>query len=180
MDSVDSIVSFTSHYPAIANFVIYLSAFFGAITVMYTLKLISDVHVYKTVSVEQMSVTKLTMLLFFASCCISYAWTMTIIGGTIFDYSDTFVLDDFASTSDLAIASSGDSIEVLKQFSKVTLRLLGLIFGFWGLVNLVRSQLPEGKSEGIWYGLTRLFVAVIFAKPQEFLNMFGGFGDKFW
>lgn len=144
------------------------------------------VYQYHVAGVQQQGsfgLVKITFLLILSSFMIVYAYTMTIVGNTIFAEGTEFTIFDYASTADLVLGGEGDTVEILREFSISTAKIMGIFIGSWGLFNLVMGTLPNGPANQgdnlITAGFTRLFISVILARPQYFFELFG-LGEMFF
>lgn len=180
MDAIEWMVSVSSHYPAIMDFLVFLSAALGVGFILLTLKTIIAVHVTQTVPESKATFLAIIGMLSAGAFGVSIAWTMSTFTNSIFDIGGAYVLEDLRDTSAFAVQGGSSALAVMQQFVLATFKVTGLIFGVWGMVVMYKAMTPEG-DRGDWSGgLIRIIVGGAFFRPKEILNIFGNFGDKFF
>jgi hypothetical protein len=170
---VQNLIAFSSHYPSIVNFINVIAAVIGVLIIIYTGMLAYKQSTNRLQNNSAFGIGKIIILLFIGSFLITYGYTMMLVGNSVFAYGAAFTITDYASTADLVLADSGNAVKILQDFTILSSRVIAIFVGFWGILNIFHGVKPDGKSELVTAGITRLFVSVILAKPKEFFDLFG-------
>lgn len=177
MDSTNLLIQFSANYPAIAYLIKLFSVLFGTAGCIYGLWLELQVSLYGRMQSSQVGTFKVVMIIFLSGCLLSFGVTMNIVGNTFYNYGD-FVLQQYNDTDSWKVQQGMSNTAAMKTFVIVTSKILGLIFGIWGLVAALLSNLPNSEIK-IWPCIVRLFVGASMFNPIEVLDFFGGWGTKF-
>lgn len=177
MEATDLLVRISSHYPSFAYLIKLIAMLIGTWGVGYAAWLVIQVELLGTKTSQEVGFGKVFLIFTISGCIIGFAVTMNIIGNTFFNYGD-FILGAFNDSDNWLVPKGTEHVKSMQLFVIITSKLLGLIYGFWGLVGALASAMPRSESR---YGMaiTRIVVGAAMFNPIAVLDFFGGWGTKF-
>jgi|GEM_PF-4652812 len=177
MDAVEWMRQIASNYASVMLLIKMIAFLIGAGCIITAITLIAYVQVLGMQTQQQWHLGMLLLLMFVGSLFLSFGVLMQGTSDTVFG-TDTEVLSLYTSQDNWSISESADSTSVLKQFVVLSSRLLGFMFGLWGLITILSSSMPNSQSS-IKGGMVSIVVGVLFVDIISTLNLFGDLGNTY-
>lgn len=174
LDAMNLMVSISAEYPYFYTFITILAAFMGFCMASAVLIYLARVHITQTISPEKFNWGLAIPALILAGMLGGFSTTMMLVSGTALDSGAGSLFPPTAITGGLT------PDKMLGMFAEQTVRMLGYIFGIWGLGEAYFSRMPEGNRTKIWSGSIRVFVGALLINARQVGNWFGGMGDVFF
>lgn len=170
--ATELMINISAQYPGIYTFLMALTALVGFVGCGYVFLLLVQVKVFQTVSTDQFNWGLAIPAVLISAMMISLPYTLAMSTETLFGKGYGSVLPPSEITKGVT------AVAMLGMFAEQTVRILGWLIGFWGLVNIYFSRLPSGDRDQLWSGLIRLALGAVLISARIFGNLFGGMGDR--
>lgn len=168
--AVQLIVNISSQYPSIYKVSLLAFPIIGLSLLGYTLVLFAKQKLGYVNNQSLLTTASFTVAVFLESMLIALPFTIDTT-------AETFLSAGYGSLFPPEVINESDNVlSMIKLFAKYTLRVFGLIFGGYGLIEAVMSRHPDSKSS-LYAGIVRLIAGCVLVRAQDFLNLFGGIGD---
>lgn len=176
MEAVEFMVTVSNNYPSIAWIIKALAVLIGTGGVIFVLVTIVRMEVFQSVPPGAMTYGGLLTITVFSGLLLAFGWTMQFVAQSAFE-TGGHVLEAFEGTQEWAVREGLSPRRALQEFALATCKVLGAMFGFWGLISGMTSTSPNAQH-GLGAAAVRLVAGAIFFSPIEFLDLFGGFGTQ--
>jgi hypothetical protein len=177
VDPTNLLVQISVNYPSIAQLIKLISMLVGIAVLVYTIVLVVRLEVFGTIQSSQLGYWKIILLFLLGGFCVSLGYTLNLVGNTFFNYGD-HVLSSFNDSSNWKVEAGIDPVKGMQRFVITSSQLLGLTFGFWGLIGAIASSMPQSETK-LWPCIVRLVVGAALFNPVAVLDFFGGWGTQF-
>lgn len=177
MEATDLLVRISAHYPWFAYLLKLIAMLIGTWGTGYAAWLVVQVELLGTKSSQEVGFGKVFAIFFISGCILGFGVTMNMVGNSFFNYGD-FIIGSFNDSDNWLVPKGTEHVKSMQLFVIVTSKLLGSIYGFWGLIGALSSAMPRSETK-IVPAITRIVVGAAMFNPIAVLDFFGGWGTKF-
>lgn len=172
--SSNLIVNISANYPGVYAFLLVLSAFLGFCMTGYVLMLVVRVRVFGTLQPSEFPMGAAVLAILTGSALAVFPWVMLTLGNSFLGagYGSLFPPE--------AVIDNGQGAhKLVGAFAEQSARMIGVIFGLWGLCEVFTSQLPKNQGESPWPGIVRVCLGTVLILARDVANLvFSGMGDR--
>ncbi|SIQ99413.1 hypothetical protein [Marinobacterium stanieri] len=170
--AVNMMMAISANYPGLYLFSFVAFALVGVFIIGVNFYRLVQLRVFMTLSPQEYNFGMACFSILAGTGMVVAAWLFATIGQSVLDHGYGSLFPPEQVNGGLT------PVKMMGMFVEYTLRLLGVLIGFWGLANIAHANSPGGDKQQMRAGIVRVIVGPVIIYIRDFANLFGGMGDK--
>lgn len=169
--TLNMMLTLSQEYVYVYTFITLAAAAIGFIGSGWAIYTLARVHLTGSIPPEKFTTGMALAALFFCGALGAFSTIMAMVSASFLDSGG-------GSLFPTVLAGSDDPLKLTGLFAEQTVKILGYMMGFYGLIEMYVSRMPEGDRSKLTSGAIRLACGGVLISARLFGNLFGGLGDR--